>query len=99
MKRIGNHVGRNAHEAVNEIVINSSTNDMLADSQYLLCKQILADLPVTPTNDCIHSLLAAIQEGLLGDDISVYKRDKESWKDCLDRAMSYLISINRVSKF
>lgn len=92
-KRLANNVSPYTHGIVNDIVFDQSTKRDYARPEMVLAKQLLADLPITPTSERIYDLTEQIQIGLLGDICEVADAH-EHWQECIDRVNEYLLSIN-----
>lgn len=91
-KRLGNHASPYAHKVVNTLVEHYNARVINADPSFVLAKQFLADLPVTPTNERVYELTQQIQNGLL-DSVCDIKDAYNHWEDCLNVVDNYLRSI------
>lgn len=94
-KRLSNHVSPYTHLVVNETVVNSNTNKTYANPYFLLAKQLLADLPITPTSERIYDLTQQLHIGLLDGvcNINDTKNVDKNWALCLNTVEEYLRSI------
>jgi hypothetical protein len=94
LRRIAAQIGSPyIHRIVNDLITtNTNSSKNLSDVEFLIAKQIIADLPITPTSERIYDLTDQIKIGLFNDicDITeVY----DHWPECLDRTKDYLKSI------
>ena len=69
----------------------------MSSEEFLVAKQLIADLPVIPTSERIYDLTDQLKLGLL-DDITgeTFNRQAcyDNWKECLKLTKEYLRGIN-----
>ena len=82
------------HRVVNDLITtNTNSSKNLSDIEFLIAKQLLADMPIIPTSERLYDLTDQLKLGLF-DDICTMEDVYNHWPECLDRVREYLKSIN-----
>ena len=101
MKRLANNTSRRMHREVELHTINGDNNRskiQQASWAFLIAKRLVADLPITPTNDVIYSIVDDIQVGLY-DDLGDIQQCDRNWEQWLQRTKEILQSQGRLVSY
>ena len=85
------------HHKINDLLIkDTNMSKNMSSEEFLVAKQLLADLPIVPTSERIYDLTDQLKLGLL-DDVTdgTFNRKAcyDSWETCLDLTREYLRGI------
>lgn len=93
LKKIANHVSPKMHEEVNQHITAEPsgirTKEQQMSDTLLLAKQLIADLPLVPTNDLTYELAQEIEIGQF-DDISSIELAHDKWDEWMQRTVEIL---------
>ena len=87
-----NNTSRRMHREVELMTINGNNNRSLiqqADMHFIIAKRIIADLPLTPTNDLTYKLVDDMMEGKYAD-LGPIDKAENNWSCWLDRTKDIL---------
>lgn len=89
------------HKEIELRTINGDNNRSKyeqANMTFVIAKRLIADLPLTPTNDLIYSVVDDIQVGLY-DDLGTIDTCENNWKDWLVRTIEILQAQGRLINY
>jgi hypothetical protein len=94
IKKEGNNVSPKMHEEVEKHIEDSNkgknrSRELYSQQEYITAKRILAEIPVTPTNERIYELVEDIKKGEFKD-ISTVAQAKKNWSDWVKRTTTIL---------
>ena len=86
------------HKKINELITTDTNhNKNMSSQEFLVAKQLLADLPIVPTSERIYDLTDQLKLGLLDflmeDGVFDVKTCHDNWKTCLEATKEYLRGI------
>ena len=86
------------HHVVNNLITNDTNmSKNMSSEEFLVAKQLLADLPMIPTSERIYDLTDQIKLGLL-ESVTGEKFNRQdcydNWQTCLNLTKQYLRGIN-----
>lgn len=100
MKRLvaNNNLSKRIYKEIELRTINGDNNRSKyeqANMTFVIAKRLIADLPLTPTNDLIYSIVDDIQVGLY-DDLGTIETCEKNWSDWLKRTIEILQAQGRL---
>ena len=96
-----NNFSRRIHKEIELRTINGDNNRSKyeqANMAFVIAKRLIADLPLTPTNDLIYSIVDDIQVGLY-DDLGNINNCDNNWQDWLNRTVEILQAQGRLINY
>lgn len=95
LKHLANNTSRRMHKEVELHVINGDNNRSKleqANMNFIIARQLIADLPLVPSNDLLYTVVDNMQNGLYNDLLPY----ENHWQECLKRTQDILIKQNRL---
>lgn len=97
----GSSFSRRLHKEIELRTINGDNNRSKyeqANMTFVIAKRLIADLPLTPTNDLVYSIVDDIQVGLY-DDLGTVNTCDNNWQDWLNRTIEILQAQGRLINY
>ena len=96
-----NNFSRRLYKEIELRTINGDNNRSKyeqANMTFVIAKRLIADLPLTPTNDLIYSIVDDIQVGLY-DDLGTVNTCDKNWNEWLNRTVEILQAQGRLVNY